>query len=294
MKRGEKPDIYQYLSYRKYLIDWYESMKEADSRFSYRLFARRAGVSSPSLFKEVCDGERNLTPQTLEGFVRALQLSAEEATFFTSLVHLDQARTDDEKNEAWQKVSASRRFRTARPIEGAMFAYLSNWHFPATREMALRSDFVADPDWVAERLLPRITVAQAKEALDTLFSLGMLVRENGKVRPSEVSVATAHEVAGLAAHNYHREMLDRAKEAISTVPAAERHLLGVTVAIPATLVPALKAELDAVQERLLHLCDEHAADAERVYQFNLVLFPLSEDPRPKKAGATKTPREGKP
>lgn len=275
MKHAAPPDLFAYLSFRRWLDDWFQARKAADRRFSHRLFARRAGVRSPSLLNEVIAGRRNLTPATTDGFVRALGLTHDEGVFFTDLVALDQAMSEEEKNAAWERVAASRRFRSARPIEGAMVRYLSRWYTPAIRELALRPDFRADPEWIAGALLPKITVAQARDALESLFALGMLVECDGRARPADVSVATPHEVAGLAAHNYHREMLARAHDAIEAVPADERHLCGVTVAIPESLVPRLKRELDAIQERLLHLCDEQAGGAERVYQIGLQLFPLS-------------------
>jgi uncharacterized protein (TIGR02147 family) len=278
MRRGPKLDVFRYLSFRVFLADWFAAQKEADSRFSHRLFARRAQVQSPSLFNEIVAGKRNLTATNRDGFIRALQLGREEGVFFADLVALDQARTEDDKNAAWERVAASRRFRSARPIEGGMFAYLSNWYYPATRELALRADFIADPDWVCVRLQPQITKAQARDALKTLFALGMLEEVKGQVRPTDVSLATANEVAGLALHNYHRQMLQRAADSIVDTLAPERHLLGVTVAIPTRLVGRLKAELDGFQARLLHLCDEHSSQAERVYQIHLCLFPLSSDP----------------
>ena len=278
MRRGPKLNIFHYLCFRAFLRDWYAAQKKADSRFSHRLFARRAGVASPSLFNEIVAGKRNLTASNRAGFIKALKLSRPEAAFFRDLVDLDQARTEVDKNAAWERVSASRRFRSARPIEGGMFAYLSNWYYPATRELALRKDFVADPDWVAARLRPRITRAQARDALETLFALGMLQERRGRVQPVDVSVATANEVAGLALHNYHRQMLERARDSIVGTLPPERHLLGVTVAVPTELVGRLKAELDSVQERLLHLCDAHASEAEQVYQLQLCLFPLSSSP----------------
>ena len=70
-------------------------------------------------------------------------------------------------------------------------------------------------------------------------------------------------------------MLERARDAVEGCKSRERHLVGVTVAIPEDLVPELKAELDRVQERLLNLCDARASEAERVYQLELCLFPLS-------------------
>ncbi len=282
MRRGIEPDLYSYLSYRDYLRDWYAARKAADKRFSHRLFARRAGVSSPSLLNEVIHGRRNLTTRTLEGFVKALGLDEEGVDFFSALVQLDQASTDEERNEAFQQVESSRRFRSARRIEGAAFRYLSNWYYPAIRELALCDGFQADPDWVRKRLQPRITASQARKALEALFELGLLVETDDGVRAAEVSVATPHKVRGLAAHNYHAQMLERAADSIEGVPPDERHLLGVTVAIPEALIPELKRELNAMQERLLHMCDDAVDDAERVYQLQLCLLPLSRSPRGKR------------
>ncbi len=281
MRHGPLPDLFSYLSYREYLSDWFDARKRTDPRYSHRLFTRRAGVRSPSLLSEVIAGKRNLTARTTEGFIRALGLTHQEAAFFQDLVAFDQAKTHEAKNEAWEGIAACRRFKSARPIEGASVTYLSHWHYPAIRELALRRDFRNDPAWVARQLQPRITEASARAALATLMELGMLVEDAGVVRPAEVSLATPHQVAGLAAHNYHLQMLERASEAITTVHPRERHLLGVTVAIPEDLVPQLKAELNAFQQRLLHLCDAHVERAERVFQLNLQLVPLSrslEDP----------------
>lgn len=272
----EAVDLFGYLDYRAFLDDWFQAQKDRNPRYSHRLFARRAGVRSPSLLKEVIAGRRNLTPRTTEGFIRALGLNTEEAAFFTDLVLLDQASSPEVRTEALERVAASRRFREARPIEGAMVEYLSRWYTPAIRELAHRGDLTDDPEAVARRLRPRITTAQARDAIGTLLDLGMLVRDGDVLRPAEVTVKTPHEVAGLVAHAYHRQMLDRARDSIEGADPSERHLLGVTVGIPEALVPQLKAELDAFQERLLHLCDQHAAETERVYQLHLHLFPLSE------------------
>ncbi len=285
MRRGPDLDVTNFLDYRKYLEAWFKAQKATDSRYSHRLFARKAGVRSPSLLKEVIAGRRNLTSVTVEGFLVALRLTGEDAEFFRALVQLDQADTHAEKNRAWTQVAACRRFREARRAEVDFFRYLSTWYYPAIREMALCREFQADPAWLAQRLVPAITEAQAAEALDTLFELGMLIREGEQVRAADTSVATPHEVAWLVASNYHREMLGRATEALEGVDARERHLLGLTVALPESALPRLKAELDAVQQRLLHICDDAAVEdgevvAERVYQLNLQLIPLSRGPNP--------------
>ncbi len=271
------PDVHDYLDYRRFLADWFEARKKANPRFSYRVFARLAGQSSSSLLHHVIKGKRNLTPATVDAFAGAMKLRAREAELFALLVQLDQARTDEERNQVWEQLSATRRFRAARRVDGAGFRYLSHWYYPAIRELALRPDFVDDPTWIASALRPRITEARARQALDALFELGLLVRQDdGTVAQAEASVVTPHEVSGLAVHNYHRGMLQRASDAIDSFDPEVRHLGGVTVGVPAALVPRLKEELAAFLERVLNLCDESTDPVDRVYQLNMQLFPLSE------------------
>ncbi|MCO4768697.1 MAG: TIGR02147 family protein [Deltaproteobacteria bacterium] len=271
--------IYGYLDFRRFLADWFEAKKASNPRYSHRLFARKAGHKNPSLLLLVAQGKRNLSPANVQGFVRAMGLSAEESRFFGHLVDLGQASTADEQNEAWQHISASRRFREARSLEGKGFEVISRWYHSALHELARRDDFEADPAWIARSLRPRITRTQAKSALDLLFSLGMLAQtDTGATHPVDVSLATPHEVAGLAARNYHDGMLDLARGSITGSTREERHLCAVTACIPRALVPVLKREFDAFQERILDLCDGADGDREQVYQAHFALFPLSEPP----------------
>jgi uncharacterized protein (TIGR02147 family) len=50
-----KPDIFKYLDYRKYLKDFYEYMKGRDPKFSYRVFAKTAKLNSENYLKLVVD-----------------------------------------------------------------------------------------------------------------------------------------------------------------------------------------------------------------------------------------------
>jgi uncharacterized protein (TIGR02147 family) len=278
-KNASAVDVFAHLDYRRFLDDWFRAAKVGNPRFSHRMFARMAGQKSPSLLLQVIRGNRNLTAVTAEAFSQAMGLPAEEAAFFADLVRFNQAETQSDQNQAWLRISASRRFREARLLEGQAVEYISHWYYPAIRELAYRDDFDPDPTWLSRTLRPRVTVAQARQAMEVLLSLGLLSpNELGIPKPSDASVVTPHEVAGLAARNYHRGMLELAQDSIEAAAPAERHLVAVTVCIPQSLVPRLKDELNAFQERLLDLCDGATGDPERVYQMELALFPLSEPP----------------
>ncbi|MFT4626846.1 MAG: hypothetical protein ACI8PZ_005526 [Myxococcota bacterium] len=277
MSAHPRPDVFAFLDHRAYLTAWFEWKKSANPRFSHRMFARMAGQRSPSLAHLVMKGERNLTDRTTPAFCKAMALDAEESRFFHSLVRFDATTDPDERNALWNNLAASKRFQAAQHIKGEAFNYLSHWFIPAVRELAGCAGFQADPAWIARTLRPRITPAQAQQALATLRDLGMLVESDGELVPREDTVVTPHEVVvGLAVYNYHQGMIARSSEAIMASRPAERHMGALTVAVPQSLVPELKDAIVAFQERLLDLCDSKASAADRVYQVNLHLFPLSE------------------
>lgn len=272
-----QPDLYSYLDFRAYLRDWFAWRSHIDPRFSRRQFARLAGKRSPGLLTTVMEGTRRLTPPMVRAFASAMELGAEESSFFAALVQLDQASTTQARNEAWNRVSASRAFREARPIQGASVEYLSHWWYPVVRELAYRKDFRADPAWIAARIRPAITESQARHALEALQTLGLLTEgSDGTLVPADGMVTTPHEVEGLAAHNYHRGMLEQALEAIERYEPAERHMVAATIPVPDSLLPALKQELNALQQRVLDMSEQHIDQTERVVQVHLVMFPLSD------------------
>lgn len=274
---SEAPDLFHTLDHRAHLAAWFAWKKEVNPRFSHRVFARMAGVRSPSLILLVMQGKRNLTAQTLAGVARAMALDPEEQEYFAALVELDAAESPEDKSRVFTRLSAMRRFQAARRIEGEGFRYLSVWYLPAIRELAACAEFHADPRWIAGRLRPSITEAEAADGLALLERMGLLVPDaEGRLRPADVSLVTPHEVAGLAVHNYHRGMLARAAESITAFPPPERHLGAVTVAVPRRMLPVLKKELAAFQERVLDLSESAQDDAEVVIQVNLQLFPLSD------------------
>jgi len=270
-----KPDIFEFLDYREYLRAYYAAAKSSVPAFSYRYFSRRAGFSSPNYLKLVTDGQRSLTPGSTRKMLKGLGLEGEEARFFADLVDFAQASDAEKKNEAYERVAASQQFRRARKIDHSMFEYLSRWYLPAIREMAGRSDFRDDPTWIAGQVFPPITPIQARDALQLLFEMGLLIRgDDGVVHRGEPTWTTGHEVRSLAIGNYHRQMLQRAADSIEAVPREMRDVSALTVVVEEDTVGELKERIHAFRESLIERC-ERDERRKHVYQIGIQLFPLS-------------------
>lgn len=270
-----RPDVFAFLDYRELLDAWFTWRKQENANVSHRAIARRVGERSPSFLADVIKGRRNLTAVRRDAIARVLELDEEEARHFALLVAFDQAADLAEKQRVWERLAGTKRFRESRRIDGDSYDYLACWYYPAVRELVRRPDFRPDAAWVADQLRPKVTTVEAQDALDALWRLGMLVRTDAGVAQAEGSLATPRQVQGMAVHAYHRGMLARAAEGIGTFEKHERHYVGVTVCIPESLVPVLKQELDEFASWVLEQCEQAEGTAERVYQVNLNLLPLS-------------------
>lgn len=280
----DAPDVFEYLDYRAYLRDVYRHKKSSPRGFSYRAFSRRAQLRSPNYLKLVIDGERNLSAEMAARFAKAVGLTGAAATFFVDLVAFDQAPNAAERNAAYQRLSTFERYRRAHRLELAHAEYHSRWYLPAIRELAARPDFQANAAWVAPRLRPAIAIADAARALDTLFALGLLVRdEDGRVVQGEALVTTGPETRYLHIGNYHRVMMESAARSIETVPATDRDISSLTVCVGPEGLRTLKARVQRFRRELLEL-SALEDDPREVVQLNFQLFPLTdcasvEDPR---------------
>jgi uncharacterized protein (TIGR02147 family) len=274
--RKSEVSVYDFLDYRSYLRAHYEQTKRTRASYSFRLFSKLAGLRSPNFLKLVIEGQRNLSADSVRRFSDALAHDKGEAEFFSDLVAFNQADSLAEKNRAFERIAASRRFRSARRIDGDLFAYLSHWYNPAIRELAARDDFNEDPRWIASHLHPAISPAEAAQAMQLLLSLGLLVRdsETGRVLRGEPTLTTEHEVSSLGAMAFHRQMIERAAESMETVPYALRDLAALTVCVSPKTAALVKDRIHQFREAMAELCDSDS-EGSVVYQLNVQWFPLS-------------------
>ena len=275
MPRRSPIDVFEYLDFRAFLADVYAHRKAQGRGFSYRVFARLAGLRSPNHLKRVIDGERNLSPGSAIRYAEALGLEGDAAAYFSDLVTFNQAKTSTVRNAAYERLTGFRSYRKVQALDLAHAAYHAEWYIPAIRELAARSDFCADPAWIARRMVPAITLGQAGRALDTLLSLGLLVEDaDGHVGQGEAILSTGSQTRGMHIATYHRAMLKKAMESIDVVAAPNRDVSSLTFAIGEDGLRRLKDRIQRFQQEIIALASRED-DPEQVVQLNFQLFPLS-------------------
>jgi uncharacterized protein (TIGR02147 family) len=268
-------NLFEYDNYRAYLRDLYAFFKATKPHFSYRYFSQKAGFRSPNFLKLVIEGKRNLSPESIERFARALKLKKKEVEFFRILVHLNQARTIGEKKLYAEQLMQFRSFRFIHPLRQDQYRYYTEWYNIPIRELTSLPEFSEDPSWIARSLVPPISPRQAQRALDLLFQLGLLRRdESGRIVQSDAFISTGDEVTSTSIANYHREMIQKGSEALDRFGGPDRDISSVTMALSDEGFREIKSLIQRFRKELLAIADQEKRP-EGVYQVNFQLFPLA-------------------
>jgi uncharacterized protein (TIGR02147 family) len=270
-------DIFGYLNYREFLRDFYLSKKANQSGYSYRVFARQAGIGSPSHLKMVIDGKRNLSLRSVPGYVRALGLGKREADYFEMLVKYAQASRMDDRARMLDELFALRPRRSATPLEQERYRFLSHWYFVAIYVLVAVDGFNEDPDWIVQRLRGRITRKQATDALISLEKLGLISRgEHGDFVQSVGTMTIEDDTRAAAVFRYHSETGRLARESLRKDKQDMREMNGATIPIPKSKLSVLKERIRKFRKEMNELASS-MDDPDSVYQLNIQFFPLTED-----------------
>ena len=214
---------YGYTDYRSYLKDFYDFRKDGQHGYSYRAFSKAAGFSSPNILKLVIEGKRNISPDATQKFLKALGLKGQMSEYFTTLVRMNQAKTDADKEYYYAILKKLTPQSKRRDLDSDSHQYLSHWLYPVIREMVSLPEFKDDPYWIARRIHGNASVQEISQALQFLIKNGFIEKaEDGSYTSKDNMVLTSDEVKSLAIRNYHRQMLDKAKETLESLPVEER------------------------------------------------------------------------
>jgi uncharacterized protein (TIGR02147 family) len=276
----ERPDCYTYLNYRDYLRALLAAEKAKNRHFSHRYFARVAGFSSPSYLKMVMDGKRNLTPSSIHQFSKAFKMGHREAGYFEALVLFNQAKSEKEQELYFERLTALRPTTALKGLEKDQYEYYTLKHFVIIREMVALSHFQEDPNWIAKHLSTPIKPRDVRHALEVLLRLKLLARNaQGALEQCDESVATPPDVVSMEVVQFHRTMLDDAKESLFKVAPKRRDISSLTVPIPIGSIKAIKERIQNFRQELLDLINSGSQDFDEVYQLNIQLFPLTKTGR---------------
>lgn len=269
--------LFAYSDYRLYLQDWYAEKKQANTHFSFRLWAEKSGFKARDYLMRVMRGDRNLSLDGIEKLSEYFHFSEKQIEYFRALVAFNQAEEPIAKEKAWQKLSQISKIGVHQKIRREQFEYFSSWHYAALRSLLPVTDCGDDWEKVGRWFDPILSAKQVKDSVDLLLKLGLLQRKaKGRYTVTHAALTTGDEIASVAVAAFHKTTIDLVKRSIEKHPSTARDISGITMSLSNQGYQRIKTELSAFRKKVMEIA---AADTKEdmVYQLNLHLIPLTQN-----------------
>jgi uncharacterized protein (TIGR02147 family) len=274
--------IYDYTDYRKYLSDFYSEQKAIHKSFSYRYFAKKAGVNSVGLYKDVVEGRQHLGRALIFKFSSAFGHTKKEAEYFENMVFFNEAKTAEERTLFFERMIATQSSK-ARIVDSAKFEYYRNWYFSAVRALIPLRKFKDDPaDFkiIAKILNPQIRPDQAEKAVHILEKYKFIEKDSdGYYKLNDTALTTGtlkpeKNVAALNVINYQKETMKLAAGAFDRFGSEMLSMSTLTLSVSEKMLNVIKEDLAALRTKIAVMTGKDDT-ADRVIQLNIQLFPTS-------------------
>ena len=265
--------VFDYLDYRAYLRDFYVQQKKTNTFFSYRYIGNKVGMDSSFLIK-VLQGHLHIADDRIEKFNKICAFNDKEAAYFDALVHFNKAKAEKESKLYFEKMLSINKAKSDKLGEN-QYEFFQKWYYAAIWSLLDERSFQGDFKDLANQLAPAITPKEAKQAIKLLEDLNLVKREeNGNYQAVGINLTTGKEWRSVAITQYQREMIKLAEESLERFKKEERDISTLTLNIPEAAMPEIRELAGEFRESLKKLVNSYS-DADRLYQLNIQLFPLS-------------------
>ncbi len=280
VEHSQPPRLTEYTDYHEFLHAFYVYKKKQNANFSYRHFAKLAGIKSSNFLMLVMRKERRLSAEMARAVAKAMKLAKPESDYFTAMVKMELCRNPEERQEFERECSAAicKIMRKVLPQEKA--EYLSTWYYPLVRELAFLPDFSLSAKWISKKMGGSISVDQAEKALEVLFHLGLWkLNPAGKVVVSDTFVDTGPEdraFGEVKIVQIHEGNLKVWAQIIADVPAKDRELGLLNIPINAKKIPELKKRMQRFQDEIIGWLQDET-EPTQIVQLGTYLVPMTTD-----------------
>ena len=265
--------IFNYTDFRKFLTDYYQDRKKEHPRFSYRALTAQGGVNAGN-FAKMLKGERNLSLGAAFKLARALKLNKRERDYFQAMVLFGQAENHEEKRRSFEELMAFKE-SSVRILDANQYRFYDKWYYTAVREtLAFFSLTDSNFDALGKCIIPSITEKQVAQSIALLLDLKLAEKtDQGTYRRTNALISTGNDIRSLTLNNFVINTMRLAEQAINQ-GRKDTNLSSVTFSVANRDFEAIQEEVRKCRRRIMEIAKE-SADPDRVYQFNVQLFPMT-------------------
>jgi uncharacterized protein (TIGR02147 family) len=267
------PNIYRYDDFRAFLKAAFAQRKEADEDYSYRKFAKDAGIANPGYLLDVILGKRTLSDNALSKTATAFELNEAESEFFRLLVDFGQAKQDAKRQKIYQEILYRRnRSRFAR-LSPSLVKYYQDFHYPLVYSALHAFDFRGDYEKFGGVFDPAIAPGSLKKYVRDLCEWKLVEQgPDGRYTVTEDFVEPP-ETMGALVRRLNREWILQAAESLFRHGPDDRHVSTLLLSVSDGTRKRIRSEVEAFRRQILDLVAQDQDAPSGLMQLSLQYFP---------------------
>ena len=233
---------------------------DRNPHYSARAFAKSLGVSH-TLLSLIMSGKRRVSKKLAKKMTGTLVLSQEDAEALRE--HRRSNLESDEENSSNSDYTQ---------ISLDTFALLSDWYHYAILSLLELPNAKLDTRWIATRLgIPQL---DAKLAIERLKRLALIANIHGKWKQCTSPLKVENTQASTATTRHHKQLLQKAEEALENTDFRERDFSAMTFALDPKLIPFARKKIATFRRRLVKELEAQGTPSE-VYQLTVQIYPIT-------------------
>ena len=271
------PNVYQYDDFRAFLRDAYEAKKIADPDYSYRKFARAAGIANPGYLLDVIIGKRTLSRNQALKMAPVFGLNETETDFFMLLSQFGQSKKDSKRSTLHQEMLQRRnRSRFAR-LSPSLVKYYQDYHYSLVRCAVEATEFRGDCEALGKFLDPPLAPALTRKYVQDLEEWHLIVKGgDGRYRVTEKFVEPPPTLSAMV-RRLNREWILQAAEAPFKFGPADRHVSALLLMVSEETRKLILERIEVFRKDMLDLVEKDP-NPETIMQLSIQFFPKSRKP----------------
>lgn len=253
-----KASISEQIAIQTLLRDELGKIQLQNPSYSARSFAKKLGIA-PSTVNEVLNGKRAISKKLALKMLE--KLAVDPGTCSDVISKFDSKKLLGKKTHD----------KTFTQIDTDQFRTISEWYHFAILSLTETPDYNHDPEWIAARLGIKIT--DAKNAVERLERLGMLVKKDGQWNAGASQYHTPDQVNNISVRNAHAGNLELAKRSLEQDSIDLRDFSSMTMAIDPNKLPMARQMIRDFRNKLSAYLEEE--NQTEIFKICIQLFPLS-------------------
>ena len=269
-------NLFEYTDFREYLRSYYSEKKKNNPHYSYQLLTQTAGFSNRGFIHHIINGTRKLSKLNCGKLSQALRHSPREREYFENIVAYAQSDTEKERTYFLKQAFEVADRAEVHLLEQDQYEYYSIWYHSAIRSLIDMVPVKNNHAQLGRRLSPAVTADRVKESLQLLKRLGLIARGgDGCWHLTGKHLRTGNRISRAAKNRFHVACTELAGNSIRNDPPDSRNAISMTLGLSKKMYDDIVRETQSFVASIVNIVENSTDTPDRVYQYEMLLFPLS-------------------